>query len=63
MSTIRKLPNGRYRAEIRKNYKFIKNKTFSTKKEAESWALEIEKSINEILSIKPKNYNKLNKML
>jgi integrase len=59
MSTIRKLPNGRFRAEIRKNYKFIKNKTFSTKKEAESWAQKIEKSINEILSIKPKKYNKL----
>ena len=59
MSTIRKLQNGRYRAEIRKNYKFIKNKTFSTEKEAKSWAQQFERNINEILSIKPKKYNKL----
>jgi hypothetical protein len=38
MATIRKLSNGKYRADIRKNYTFIQAKTFLSKKQAEQWA-------------------------
>ena len=34
MSYIRKLPNGKYRAEISKNYTSIQSKTFPTEKKA-----------------------------
>jgi len=62
MSYIRSLANGKYRAEISKNYTSIQSKTFSTQKQAESWAVSIEKNIDKILSIKPKKLKKLKKL-
>jgi integrase len=59
MSYIRKLPNGKYRAEISKNYTSIKSKTFQTQKLAKQWAASVEKNINIILNIKPKKLKKL----
>jgi len=59
MSYIRSLANGKYRAEISKNYTSIQSKTFSTQKQAESWAVSIEKNI---VSIKPKKLKKLKKL-
>ena len=59
MSYIRTLPNGKYRAEISKNYTSIQSKTFQTQKQAEQWAVSVEKNIDTILSIKPKKLKKL----
>ena len=59
MSYIRKLSNGKFRAEISKNYTSIQSKTFSTQQQAESWADSIEKNIDKILGIKPKKLKKL----
>ena len=59
MSYIRKLSNGKYRAEISKNYTSIQSKTFSTERKAAEWAGSIEKNIDHILSIKPKKLRKL----
>ena len=59
MSYIRKLSNGKFRAEISKNYTSIQSKTFSTQNQAESWADSIEKNIDKILSIKSKKLKKL----
>ena len=59
MSYIRKLPNGKYRAEIRKKQIAIQNKTFADKSEAEQWAKDFESKIETILSIKPKKFKKL----
>lgn len=53
MATIRKLPNGKYRADIRKNYTFIQAKTFLSKKQAEQWASDIDANIEAILSLTP----------
>jgi hypothetical protein len=54
MSYIRKLSNGKYRAEISKNYTSIQSKTFFTERKAAEWAGSIGKNIDHILSIKPK---------
>ena len=51
MATIRKLPNGRFRADIRKNYTFIQAKTFSSRKEAEQWALDADAKLDRILAL------------
>ena len=59
MSYIRKLPNGKYRAEISKNYTSIQSKTFPTERKAEEWAESIEQNIDHILSIKLKTLRKL----
>jgi len=59
MSYIRKLSNGKYRAEIRKNQTTIKNKTFIKKTDAEQWADDFECKIDIILSINPKKLKKL----
>jgi len=59
MSYIRKLSNGKYRAEISKNYNSIQSKTFSSQKLAEKWAEQIEENIDIILSLKPKKLRKL----
>jgi len=59
MSYIRTLPNGKYRAEIRKKQTSIQNKTFPNKSEAEQWANDFENKIETILSIKPKKLKKL----
>jgi|WetSurSiteA1Bulk_404760.scaffolds.fasta_scaffold00346_7 integrase len=53
MATIRKLSNGKYRADIRKNYTFIQAKTFSSKKQAEQWASDMDANIETILSLTP----------
>ncbi|NOR72008.1 MAG: hypothetical protein GQ532_20385 [Methylomarinum sp.] len=55
MSYIPTLSNGKYRAEVRKNYTSIQSKTFTTYKQAEEWANEIEKNIEIIFDLKPKN--------
>jgi len=47
MATIRKLSNGKYRADIRKNYTFIQAKTFLSKKQAEQWATEMDVVLRE----------------
>ncbi len=59
MSYIRTLPNGKYRAEISKNYTAIQSKTFATHKQAEKWAKDVEKNIETILDLKPKKIKKL----
>lgn len=59
MPYIRKLPNGKYRVEISKNYTAIKTKTFTKKADAELWADDFESNIETILSIKPKKLKKL----
>ncbi len=51
MATIRKLPNGKFRADIRKNYTFIQAKTFLSHKEAEQWASETDSKIDQILAM------------
>jgi hypothetical protein len=53
MATIRKLLNGKYRADIRKNYTFIQAKTFLSKKQAEQWSADIETNIEAILALTP----------
>ena len=59
MSYIRKLPNGKYRAEIRKKQTSIQNKTFADKSQAEQWANDFERKIEKILNIKAKKLKKL----
>lgn len=59
MSYIRTLPNGKYRAEVSKNYTSIQSKTFTTYKQAEKWANDVEKNIAIILDLKPKKIKKL----
>lgn len=59
MSYIRTLPNGKFRAEISKNYTSIQSKTFPTQNQAEQWADSVEINIEEILNIKPKKLKKL----
>jgi len=59
MSYIRTLPNGKYRAEIRKKQTSIQNKTFVNKSDAEKWAKDFERKIETILSVKPKKLKKL----
>ncbi|HIF60711.1 MAG TPA: site-specific integrase [Rhodospirillales bacterium] len=59
MATIRALPNGKYRTDIRKKNSFIQAKTFNTKQQAEQYACDIESNIDSILSIKPKKIKKL----
>jgi hypothetical protein len=51
MATIRKNSNGKYRADIRKNYTLIQAKTFLTKKQAELWASEMDVNIEAILAL------------
>lgn len=59
MATIRRLPSGKYRTDIRKKNTFIQAKTFNTKQQAEVYACEIESNIDSILSLKPKKIKKL----
>jgi len=59
MSTIRSMPNGKHRVDIRKNYKFIQSKTFSTEEEAKEWAQCAENRIEKILKLSPKKLKKL----
>ena len=59
MSYIRKLSNGKFRAEISKNHTSIQSKTFPTLKQTERWADSIEENIATILNIKPKKLRKL----
>jgi integrase len=59
MATIRKLSNGKYRADIRKNYTFIQAKTFLSKKQAEQWASEIDANIEAILALSPSRLKNL----
>lgn len=59
MATIRKLSNGKYRADIRKNYTFIQAKTFLSKKQAEQWAAEIDANIESILALSPSKLKNL----
>ena len=59
MATIRKLSNGKYRADIRKNYTFIQAKTFLSKKPAEQWASDMDASIEAILALTPSKIKNL----
>ncbi|CAA9892799.1 conserved hypothetical protein [Candidatus Methylobacter favarea] len=59
MATIRKLSNGKYRADIRKNYTFIQAKTFLSKKQAEQWAATIDAHIDSILALSPNHLKNL----
>ncbi len=59
MSYIRTLPNGKFRAEVSKNYTSIQSKTFTTHKQAKHWANNVEKNIAIILELKPKKIKKL----
>ena len=59
MATIRKLPNGKYRTDIRKNNSFIQAKTFILKEQAEQYAVELETNIDSILNLKPKKLKKI----
>jgi len=59
MATIRKLSNGKYRADIRKNYTFIQAKTFLSKKPAEQWASEMDATIETILALTPSKIKNL----
>jgi len=59
MAYIRTLSNGKYRAEVRKNYTSIQSKTFTTQKQAEKWSNDVEKNIEIILNLKPKKIKKL----
>ena len=51
MATIRALSNGKFRADIRKNYTFIQARTFSSKKEADLWASETDAKIDQLLAM------------
>ncbi len=53
MATIRKLPNNKFRTEIRKFQSTIKTKTFPTRQQAEKWGNKLDKQVNAILRIKP----------
>ncbi len=59
MATIRKLPSGKYRADIRYQTKHIKNKTFTSHVDAVEWAEKYERNIQKILNYKPKKLTKL----
>ena len=59
MSYIRTLPNGKFRAEVSKNYTSIQSKTFTTHKQADQWAYDVEKNTVIILDLKPKKIRKL----
>ncbi|MEE9339422.1 MAG: tyrosine-type recombinase/integrase [Methylococcaceae bacterium] len=59
MATIRNLPNGKYRADIRRQNTFIQAKTFISKNQAEQYKDEIESCIDSILNLKPKKIKKL----
>ena len=59
MAHIRKLSTGKFRVEIRKNYNFIASKTFISKQLAQSFADDMDKTIETILSLKPKKLKKL----
>jgi integrase len=59
MATIRKLSNGKYRADIRKNYTFIQAKTFLSKKQAEQWASDMDANIEAILALTPSKLKNL----
>jgi len=59
MATIRTLSNNKFRADIRRNNKFIQAKTFSTKRLATQWAAGVEANIETILNLKPKKLKKL----
>jgi len=59
MSYIRTLPNGKFRAEVSKNYTSIQSKTFTTHKQADQWAYDVEKNTAIILDLKPKKIKKL----
>jgi hypothetical protein len=59
MATIRKLSNGKYRADIRKKYTFIQAKTFLSKKLAEQWASEMDATIESILTLTPSKIKNL----
>ncbi|MCK5869060.1 integrase [Methylococcaceae bacterium CS1] len=59
MATFRKLSNGKYRADVRKNGSFIQAKTFNTKQQAEEFSASLESSIDSILRLKPKKIKKL----
>jgi len=59
MSYIRTLANGKFRAEVSKNYTSIQSKTFAIHKQAEQWAYDVEKNIEAILDLKPKKIKKL----
>ena len=59
MATIRKNSNGKYRADIRKNYTFIQAKIFLTKKQAEQWASEMDVNIEAILTLTPSKLKNL----
>ncbi|QPK62922.1 site-specific integrase [Methylomonas sp. LL1] len=59
MATIRKLPNGRFRADIRKNYTFIQAKTFSSKKDAEKWSSDFDAKLDQILLLSPSEVSNL----
>ena len=59
MATIRKLSNGKYRADIRKNYTFIQAKTFLSKKPAEQWASEMDATLEAILALTPSKIKNL----
>lgn len=48
MATIRKLPNNKFRAEVRKNQSTIKTKTFPSLKLAEEWGDELDDQIDTI---------------
>jgi len=56
---IRKLPNGKYRVEITKNYTFITSKTFTSQTLAQQFANQINLQIETILSLSPKKIKKL----
>ena len=59
MATIRTLPNGKYRTDIRRKNTFIQAKTFISKNQAEQYRDEIESCIDSILNLKPKKIKKL----
>ncbi|MDD5411461.1 MAG: hypothetical protein PHF31_08620 [Methylobacter sp.] len=59
MATIRKLSNGKYRADISKNYMFIQAKHFYQKKQAEQWASDMDANIEAILALTPAKLKKL----
>ncbi len=59
MDTIRKLPNGKFRAEIRRSQTFIKAKTFVNKTQSKQWADKYDCNIETILNLTPKKLKKL----
>jgi len=53
MSTLRKLPNNKFRTEVRKKLTTIKSKNFPTRHSAEAWGNELDRKIDLILEIEP----------